>query len=234
MKENRLWVVGAIAAIAVIVIGGWLLVVSPKLAEGDLAASQQVDVESLNATQQAQVALLREQSGKLDQLKTDLAELQKAIPASQKVDEFIDAVQGAADTAGVVLTKVEAGEAGPYGITLVTDGTTPTPPVDGAPAAPTAPDDAFTVGVTIVATGTPDAVIRFSKLVQEASRIITVVNFTYAPEDSAGTLTGFIFVVDATKSSKAIDAAAGGTATSGGTTQPTPQPGDPTPTPAQG
>ena len=60
MKGNRLWLLGTVAVIVIVVVLGWFLGISPKLAEGDAAISQIADVNAQNAVQQAALGQLKE------------------------------------------------------------------------------------------------------------------------------------------------------------------------------
>ncbi len=193
MKGNRLWALGSIAAIAVIVVLGWVLGLSPKLAEAELAIAQQQTVDQQNLIQEAALVTLREQNDNIDELTADLEDLHKQIPATQEVDVFIDSAQRAAAAAGVVIMRLVAAEAGEYGAAPVGEGQ-PVPeagPVEGTPA----PTGLYTIALDIEVKGTPEAVIRFSELMQLGERIYFLPTFSYTPDSTSGVLNGYLSVI---------------------------------------
>jgi hypothetical protein len=195
VKGNRLWALGSFAAIAVIVVLGWVLGLSPKLAEADMAIAQQQTVDQQNAIQEAALVTLREQNDSIGELEKDLEELREHIPESQQVDEFVDSAQLAATSAGVVILRVVAAEGGEYGAAPVGEGQ-PAPeagPIEGAPA----PTGLYTIAVDVEVKGTPEAVIRFSELMQLGKRIYLVAAFSYSPDSTSGLLNGYLSVMTA-------------------------------------
>ena len=195
MKGNRLWFLGTVAIIAIVVVLGWFLGISPKLAEGDLAQAQIADVNAQNAVQQAMLAQLKGQYDNLDQLRLDLAEIRKEIPSIQPADDFIDWVNSAATTATVAVTKITIGEAGLYAVPTAIEGA-PTTTEDVTPSGPAAPDGVYTIPVSIEVTGSAANVINFSKLMQLGTRLFVSPSFSFTPEKSAGLLQGFLYLVD--------------------------------------
>ncbi|HPM53090.1 MAG TPA: hypothetical protein PK282_12730, partial [Rhodoglobus sp.] len=63
--SNRLWIFGAVLASIAIVVLGWVVGISPKLAEGDAAATQRQNVDSQNLAQEQANVLLKEQFSKI-------------------------------------------------------------------------------------------------------------------------------------------------------------------------
>ncbi len=193
MKGNRLWALGSFAVIAVIVVLGWVIGLSPKLAEADAAIAQQQTVDQQNLIQEAALVTLREQNENIDQLTSDLEALHEQIPATQEVDTFIDSVQRAAAAAGVVVMRLVAAEAGQYGAAPVGEGQ-PAPeagPVEGTPA----PVGLYTIALDIEVKGTPEAVIRFSELVQLGERVYFLPVYSYTPDSQSGVLNGYLSVM---------------------------------------
>lgn len=231
MKGNRLWLLGAVAAIAAVVLLGWVLGISPKLAEASTAAAQQAAVDAQNVAQKAQLEVLREQYSNLDTLEADLEKLRLAVPDSPEVDQWIDSIQAAAVASGVVLRSVTAAEPGVYGVALDA-GAPPAPEGAIPPPGATAPDNVVTIGVIVEVNGPPDAVIRFSRLAQLGTRIFVAPVFNYSPADSLGTLNGFIYVItDPAAPPKPSDSAVDDAAPR---IEPTPDPistGEPEPSP---
>lgn len=197
MKGNRLWLLGTVAAVAVIVVLGWLLGVSPKLASADLAAAEQATVDQGNLIQQAELEQLRQKNEEIDVLRAEVDVLRKGIPGSVLSEDFVDDLVSKAASTGVNVTRISLSEPAPWGASLEVEGGSSTAEDEGSAAPPvsTATDGVFTVAVTIDVTGPPEAVIAFSRLAQEGDRLLLVDNFSYAgdPELKA-TLTGYTFV----------------------------------------
>ncbi len=216
MTGNRIWIFVAIVAIVAIVALGWILGVSPKLAEADVAVAQQQDVDAQNATQEAALVTLRKQFTNLKTIKAELTDLQTEIPSAPGLEAFLDALKALAETTGVTLVNIAVEEATSYGGAAV-DGVAPAPApapapdgvvVDGVPPAPDGANQStlgpqpdanlaaqlFTVGVSIKVEGLGSQVIEFARAVQEGKRLFlgNVVSFT---SDDGGTVSGYLFVV---------------------------------------
>lgn len=197
MRGNRLWVLGTVAVIAIIVVIGWLLGISPRLAEADAAAREQQSVDTINAAQAAEIATLKEQQADLDDLRDDLDELRSAIPDAVLADDFIDQVAAAAATSGVSVTRIQFESPGPWGAAAAPEGA-PTPtsePGADSPPVPTAADGVYTVAVTLEVVGFSVQVGHFSQLLQEGDRLFLLPSLSYEVEKLTGTLNGYLFVI---------------------------------------
>jgi Tfp pilus assembly protein PilO len=181
MNGNRIWMIGTALAIVGVLALGWLLGVSPKLSEADLADEQRLSVELQNATQEAALLKLRDQFDRLPELEEELAALRKELPESHEIDSFIDSIWDATVQSGAVFTTVEAAEAMP----MATVEATETAATDGS--------GSFTIQMTISVGGSFEQVVAFSRLMQEGRRTFFAPTFT--SDDSGATLTGYLFVV---------------------------------------
>lgn len=201
----------ALASAAAIVLG-WILGISPTLAQADLASSQAQAADSQNAVQQAALVKLKGQYDKLPELSAQLEKLQLAVPESANLDDFLDQLQEIAQSTGVSITSFVAAEGTLYGggTAAAPAATTPTPtpaPSGSSDAAGTAAPAAsagitnrlFSVPVTVAVKGTPEQVMAFTDASQKGIRffLVTGDQFTGASsaEGGGGTLTGFVFVV---------------------------------------
>lgn len=200
MKGNRIWLLGTVAVIAVVVVIGWLLGISPKLAEADAATSQIADVNAQNAVHEATLAQLKEQYESLDELKADLAEMRKEIPSLQPTDEFVNWISASAQAATVFIKKITIGEPNVYGTASLAEGQAPAPVLEGeeAPVAsgPAAPEGVYTIPVQIEVTGSAANIIVFSKLMQTGTRLFVVPTFTFTSEESVGIMSGYLYIID--------------------------------------
>jgi Tfp pilus assembly protein PilO len=218
MSANRIWVFGAAVVILAIVVLGWMLGISPKLAEADAASGDREAVEQQNDQQEAVLVVLREQFENLDDLKRQLKELQGELPDAPKVESFIEYATGVADSSGVVISNIKADEPVAYGY----DPAAPPPPAPapsatpaptdgatadgtGAAAVPTTPAPAvvqpaalYSIGISIEVQGSPEQVMAFSKQLQDGKRIFlpTAVAFSSGSAGvMGGTVTGYLFVL---------------------------------------
>ena len=121
MTGNRLFVLLISTLIVATVALGWVLGIAPVLAQADEAASQQRQVEAENAQHQARLTELMGLYEELPELRTELFELQRAVPASRDIDRVLDELNALATATGVTLTSIGVTEATAYGLNA--DGT---------------------------------------------------------------------------------------------------------------
>jgi hypothetical protein len=216
MTENRIWTFGAAIVILGIIALGWLLGISPKLAEADAATEARVLVDQENAVHAAKLVVLREQFENLDELEEQLKELQKELPGEADVEGFIEYTVGVAAQAGVVLSTITALEAAPYGAGSLGEQTGEAPPAEpvdppaeGAATASTPPTadtgtpdttGLYSIGISVAVEGSPEQVMAFSRLLQENKRIFLATQVTFdsgAAGILGGTVSGHLFVLGA-------------------------------------
>jgi Tfp pilus assembly protein PilO len=206
--SNRIWVFGAVLVSIVIIVLGWFLGISPKLAEADVASSERANVDAQNVAQEAAIGLLKEQFADLDKVKAELKKLQESIPNSTSADTFIDSVAAAAVSNGVILDSVTPLEGAAYGGSV--DPTAAADPTAVQPADPsvTVPNTAsttldasltgrfYTVGVSIEVLGGADQMYAFADTLQKNNRLFLVTDVTFSTDgEPGGKITGFFFVV---------------------------------------
>lgn len=225
MRGNSLWLLGTTAVIAVVVLVGWFLGIAPRLAEADAAALEVATVQQLNATQEAELAALRDQDAALEDLRDQLSDLRVAIPTSAQAEDFVDELANAAARVGVNIKNVRFENPGQWGVAPVAEGapTTDTSTESTTPPPfPTAPDGVFTIAVSIEVVGNPAAVIAFSRLLQEGDRLFLVDGFRFASQaDDRATITGFLFLyADPNAPADETEGSPGGSATPDSTATP--------------
>ncbi|MDO7882854.1 hypothetical protein [Antiquaquibacter soli] len=198
MKGNRLWVLGAAAAIVAIVLIGWLLGISPRLAEAAGAAAERDSVDLLNTAQAAEIQVLRDQQENFDDLEADVENARRSIPDSAAVDDFTDSIAAAAAAAQVTFGGAIFAEPGGWGVAAGSDGAPAPEPAQGAeaPPIPTAPEGVYTIAVTITTQSDPAPFFAFINALQKGERLFVISNISYdADEDKTGTITGYLFVI---------------------------------------
>lgn len=230
MKGNRLWLLGTVAVIAIVVVLGWVVGISPKLAEGSAAIAEQQTVDSQNLMQAATLAELEKKAEDIDDLRANVETLRKFIPATQSAEAFLAFVQRAADAAVVQITNITVAEPTVYGEAPIAEGAV-APPTTDENAAPipgaTAPDGVLTIAVSIEVSGAAPNVIVFSRIVQVGDRLFVAPKFTFVPDETKGTLSGFLYVIADPAGAVVVEE-------DGAATEPTPEPTEtpePSPTP---
>ncbi|MCC6856437.1 MAG: hypothetical protein IT189_10300 [Microbacteriaceae bacterium] len=206
--SNRLWIFGAVLASIAIVVLGWVVGISPKLAEGDAAATQRQNVDSQNLAQEQANVLLKEQFSKIKTYQDELKKLQVSVPASAALDVFSDQIVTDAAANGLILTNLTSLEAAVYGGSVdPTAATNPdtVKPEESTAADPNAPaaglnpsltNRFFTIGVSLKVTGGADQIFTFAKGLQGDKRLFLVTDIQFTTDGEPGaTITGFIFVV---------------------------------------
>jgi len=188
MNANRLWWLGGAVAAIVIAAVAYMLGISPHLAQASDAQSQKVDAQAQLQQTELQLASLKKQYASIDQLKARLAELQKSIPSSAQVSDFVRQLGDQASATDVTLTSISVSEPTTYapGATgaaaaatspatpAQTATATPTPdPTASAVAPPLGTDPAITssnfvmLPVALNASGSSDQLLSFTKAVQD-------------------------------------------------------------------
>lgn len=181
MNANRLIAIALGILTAGVLVLGWFLGVSPKLAEATQADGERTLVEVQNSAHQAVLAELAGKFENIDELRADLKELHAFIPDTHRLEDFLDSMNAKAAAAGVVITVVNVGE--------------PQLPIVDAAAATPAPGPALVdIPVTVQVTGELGAVLAFADAAQNADRVFVVTNFGWEPT-AGGILTGSLYVI---------------------------------------
>ena len=134
MNSTRIWSVGAALLITVILALGWLLGISPKLAEAQLADAALLETQAVNAGHELRLAEIKEQFEGLDELKEELDELQTALPSGADLPDLLDELDALGRANQVSYDNFTASEAQAY---LAPAPGTAAPPVPTVPAEPT-------------------------------------------------------------------------------------------------
>jgi hypothetical protein len=193
MSVNRLLAAATGAGAIGILLLGWLLGVSPKLAEIAAADADTATAAAQNAALEASNAQLREQLESIVERREDLGELLEAVPAAAETDDFVDAVERTAVASDVVLQSVTFGEGVSYG----TSGAGAVPVVDTeASTVPEALAGLVTVEVNLTVAGDPERAMRFVDELQTGDRLVTVTQVTTdAGPPGMTTVRGYLYVL---------------------------------------
>ncbi|MHB1234487.1 MAG: hypothetical protein ACYCZK_02310 [Microbacteriaceae bacterium] len=132
MEANRIWTIGSIVLMVVIVAAGWLLGIQPQLAAADAANQSRAQVHSSTVANQAVLEQLKKDYQGLDQLKQQLAALRQAVPAQADASAFVTELNALASAHQVTVKSIVVSDAKPYS-------PPPAAPASPAPSASPAP-----------------------------------------------------------------------------------------------
>ena len=205
-SKTRLWVLVTGLLCVLLVMYGILVGLMPQLSDAsrthDLADQQSVIIQ----TQQAQLAVLQKADSELEQLKTELRELEAAIPSDSDWPRFLRELAAIEAATGALITEL-----------VVADEVLPVAPAEVVPADPAAESTAsegpdatavaednsiagtglIEIPITVTVSGTPDQIAQFFRLLQTGERLVFVsgVEIDSKGETPSGVLSGLIYVV---------------------------------------
>lgn len=208
MDKNKLWMIGAVIVMAVIVAGGWTLGVQPQLAISASANAQRATVQTSNADSEIALAKLERDYKALPSLKSQLASLTRSIPTGTEIPAFVDELNALAATDSVTVDGMTVSDAQPYvavtpptATAASTTGTsstatpspspTPTPAPTAAASPPTAgvppvtnplitPDNFVAIPVQVTISGSYANVLEFVHGLQTSSRLFLITTLSSA------------------------------------------------------
>lgn len=213
MNTNRITIIGGSVLIVVILVVGYLIGISPQLAEADVSLSQQQVVDADNVAQQAAADLLKAKFANIGPLRADYAALQTEIPMSLNSPDLVDQVKALADGAGVVILAIKIGQpqamvppAAPTKPAPTTPANSATPAASAASVTPAAAAAAALTGrlyfstVEITLGGSSVSVFNFVNALQEGKRLFmsNKVVVTSGGTTPGGTISGSVLIVPPT------------------------------------
>jgi Tfp pilus assembly protein PilO len=215
MNTDRLWLVAAVAGMAIVAVAGWFLGVSPIVSSAVAANEQVSTITTSNAASLAKVATLKAQYASIGELQTSLDKLRESIPETPNASAFLQELDALGAPHNVTLTTVMIASAtvyqapaAPAGSTATSTSTaTPTPTPTPTSTTPTTPSTTPTsaagqfvlVPVVITVTGKFSDIRDFIGAVQAGSRLYLATTVTITAgtggQPDTGTLTGDIFTL---------------------------------------
>jgi len=114
MNTNRIWVLGSVVIIVVLLAATWFLGVSPQLATAALSSSDKIAVDAQNSVAQATVASLKTQFEQIDSLRAELKKERVVMPSSKDQGPLLSNIGSYAKSAGVTVTSLTFQDATPY------------------------------------------------------------------------------------------------------------------------
>ncbi|MBX3068527.1 MAG: type 4a pilus biogenesis protein PilO [Microbacteriaceae bacterium] len=196
--NSKAWLaVAALVSVLVLVLG-WFLGLSPKLAEISDANQQRETVEAGNLRQEARLAQLKKEFANIDELKEQLAEVQLGLPPGDDLPTFLGQLHQLETQSGTKLTKFTASDGQKY---------IPAPGSKTNPAVTADNFVAITIQLTVI--GTRDQVIAFVNDLQNGNRLFLVTKLSIQNEgqssgsteegestaDYTGNITGYVYVL---------------------------------------
>ena len=109
-SKSSAWVGGTVVVSVLVLALAYFLGVSPTLAAASSARSTTEDARTRNAQLEIQLAQLKEQFANLDASKAELAAIQKQIPSTEQLAEYIRTMQGHAEAVGVTIVELDVAE----------------------------------------------------------------------------------------------------------------------------
>jgi Tfp pilus assembly protein PilO len=225
MSRNRLSLLLAVVAMAVVAVGGFFLAVQPQLAQASAAQTQETNVEHTNHASRVELARLREQAAKLPAMREELAQLSASVPDGADLSSFIADLDATASASGMEVSSYTTSDAvayapvAPAAAPSAAPSATPSAGSSAAPAAtaPTAPaapavvtngaitgEDFSVIPVTVAVDGTFEQALAFLNGVQHGKRLFLVTSIASteksgedgtASDQSTWTFGGSVYVL---------------------------------------
>jgi hypothetical protein len=239
MNTNRIFGLVTVVIVAAVLVLGWILGLSPLLAQAAAADEQRVTVEQTNQAETAKLTEMKAQYDRLDEIELELAKLRISMPAEADTDFTYRLLAQIQAASGATVNSIQTGEALPYGVATGAE-------VAVAPSEPevATPSGLYTIPITITFDKVPASqVMSYASQMQNGPRLFLVTSIT---GDGAGssTIEAYMFVMhDPTAPRGAAEEAYSGIlptpkATGKVDVEPTPEPTEtpeetatPTPTP---
>jgi type IV pilus assembly protein PilO len=159
--DNRLILILGVLLIVLLGVGYYFLLLGPKLAELDAAATERADKEQQLAQLQQEVNELEEVRSNAPEIERQLLELSKRVPAQPEIPTLVVQIREIALASGVTQLLVEP----------------------GPPAAPPDGGDYQQIPITMTFEGTYEELQNFLLRARQLARLITINNVTYEPVD---------------------------------------------------
>lgn len=214
MDKTRLWIIGSVLAMIVLVAGGWVVGVQPQLDAAAAADAESAQVDATNEANRAVLARLQKDAQELPALKGTLAALGTSVPSVPDLPGFQDEVNGYAAANGVTVTSwqvsdaqayappaapvaASAGSGSPSGSSTATPAPTssptptPAPTPTAIPGAPPAANPLITaknlsvIPVSVTVRGDYAKIVAFEAAAQAAKRLFLVTGFSVDPAADA-------------------------------------------------
>jgi len=195
MNGMRIWTIATVVVIGAILGLGWLIGVSPLLAQAAASEQERVTVEATNAAQAATLAQMKSEFDNIDELQDDLELLHTSIPSTVDSNVVYALLAEYQTSSGAVPALISLGEAIQYGVPAPgPDATTEDTPVSGAAPSGALASSLYQVPVSITFSQTSlESVMAFVSAMQHGPRLFLITSVSSTLETS--TITGYLFVI---------------------------------------
>lgn len=189
MNSKRIWTIAGVLVVVAVLVLGWVIGVSPFLAQASVADTEREGVEAVNDVELAKLEQMKELYAEIDDLRVDLALLRVSVPGEADTDFLYSLLAGIQTGSGANVATIATGEAVPYGAAGAAAATASTTPA--AAAVPSL----YTVPVTVTFDGVEAAkVLAFADAMQSSPRLFLVTGVTGDGAQSS-TITAYMFVL---------------------------------------
>ncbi|MBM2618917.1 type 4a pilus biogenesis protein PilO [Actinoplanes sp. LDG1-06] len=110
-RTDRIWLIGGIVAIVIIVAAAWLLAISPKFAEADSVQAEADDTSIQLTRLKKEVSALKEQNAKKATYQAQLDKLVTNVPETYGMPVFLRSLQDSGTAVDVKVTDLSVGTA---------------------------------------------------------------------------------------------------------------------------
>jgi Tfp pilus assembly protein PilO len=199
MNGTRIWVVGGLVVILVILGLGVLVGVKPQLDAAAALEADRANVEVVNAQHDATLRSLKEQFVRVDEIRSEVAVLRDAVPAQADLDSFTGELAALQSQYGVVIGSYTPGDPAMF-----------VPAVELAEAVPPSVNGTnfVTIPISLSVTGEREATLAFVDALQKGSRLVHVSNLSVAASAEGSTTVSITALVYALLDTPIVDPAA--------------------------
>jgi Tfp pilus assembly protein PilO len=237
MSLDRIWIIGLSGLLVVVGALGWILGISPIVAQASAANDQRAAIATANAASETRIAVLKKQFANIGDLKTQLDKLSDSVPSNADMAVFLREIDAMTTQYQVKLASVTVNDAQKY-VPIAAAAAAPATPGSSATSTPSpSPSDssASTVSATpapsgpgarlvvvpvkIGVTGSYANVMAFVGGLQSGARLYLMTELSVKTSQVSGG-----FAADITGSVYALPMTGTTATTASGTPTPTPAP----------
>ncbi|WP_130176078.1 hypothetical protein [Cryobacterium sp. SO1] len=237
MDKNRLWIIGCVMVMVVVLLGGFVLGIQPQLAAAAAANEERASVATSNAGQSAVLDQLKKDFENIDALNAELAPLSASVPSGTGMPAFVNQLDALAGATQVTLDGFTVTDATPYApvaapvaaadpsaastaepVPTSSDAAVPTAGVPPVTSAQITETNFASLAVTVTVSGGYANALNFVNGLQTGERLFLVTGITTTAVDAAegetasgavsSVITGLIYVLVPTEG-QAVAVAAG-------------------------
>ncbi|MCW2496937.1 hypothetical protein [Jatrophihabitans sp.] len=162
-RAARLWLIGGGVAVALILLAGWLMFVSPQHSQTSKTNAQLTSAKLQDDALRQRLADLAAENKNVAKYTAALAREQAALPGNDGLPDFLRQLQTIGTSTLVTVAQLSASAPGPVAAAAPTG----TAQASTTQVAATAPSGIYAIPISLSVTGTTDHVIQFVQQLQE-------------------------------------------------------------------